>query len=259
MTEYVKSTNFTSKDSLASGNALKIIKGTEFDVEFNSIAVAVATKADLSGPVFIGVPTAPTASAGTNTAQLATTAFTTGAVSSAITTERTNTTTLTNKTISLSNNTVTGTKAQFNTACSDADFATLAGSETLTSKTLSLTDNTVTGTKAQFNTACSDADFSFLNDFTGSNQSLGTSGYQKLPGGLVVQWGTFDPITGTTSITFPIAFATICVNVFTMDRYNGDSGGGTQLTALNEAPSTTGAVFSTAGTPSLVYWLALGY
>lgn len=79
MTDYVKSTNFTSKDSLASGNPLKIIKGTEFDTEFNNIATAVATKADLNDPAFIGVPTAPTATAGTNTAQVATTAFVTAA------------------------------------------------------------------------------------------------------------------------------------------------------------------------------------
>lgn len=44
--------------------------------------------------------------------------------------------TLTNKTIDLANNTLTGTTAQFNTALSDGDFATLAGSETLTNKTL---------------------------------------------------------------------------------------------------------------------------
>ena len=44
--------------------------------------------------------------------------------------------TLTNKTIALGNNTVSGSIAQFNTALTDADFATLAGSETFTNKTL---------------------------------------------------------------------------------------------------------------------------
>jgi hypothetical protein len=59
MTDYVKSTNFTSKDSLASGNPLKIIKGAEFDTEFNNIATAVSTKADLNSPTFIGTVTIP--------------------------------------------------------------------------------------------------------------------------------------------------------------------------------------------------------
>lgn len=44
--------------------------------------------------------------------------------------------TLTNKTIALGSNTVSGTIAQFNTAVTDADFATLAGVEELDNKTL---------------------------------------------------------------------------------------------------------------------------
>ena len=44
--------------------------------------------------------------------------------------------TLTNKTINLSNNTLSGTLAQFNTALSDDDFVSLTGTETLTNKTL---------------------------------------------------------------------------------------------------------------------------
>lgn len=51
-------------------------------------------------------------------------------------TGRTLTQTLTDKNINLASNTLTGTTAQFNTALSDNDFATLAGSETLTNKTL---------------------------------------------------------------------------------------------------------------------------
>lgn len=44
--------------------------------------------------------------------------------------------TFTNKTIALGSNSVSGTTAQFNSALSDGDFATLAGAETLTNKTL---------------------------------------------------------------------------------------------------------------------------
>jgi hypothetical protein len=47
-----------------------------------------------------------------------------------------NSVTLTNKTIALGSNTISGTIAQFNTALTDADFATIAGTETLSNKTL---------------------------------------------------------------------------------------------------------------------------
>jgi hypothetical protein len=80
MTDYTKSTNFASKDSLPSGDPLKIVKGTEINTEFDNIATAVATKADLASPTFTGTPAAPTASSGTNTTQLATTAFVTTAL-----------------------------------------------------------------------------------------------------------------------------------------------------------------------------------
>jgi len=81
MSNYTKSTNFASKDALASGNALKIVKGTEIDTEFNNIATAVATKADLASPTFTGTPTLPTGTIATtqsfanSTTAIATTAF----------------------------------------------------------------------------------------------------------------------------------------------------------------------------------------
>jgi hypothetical protein len=80
MSNYTQSTNFATKDALSSGDPLKIVKGTEINTEFANIAIAVATKADLISPTFTGVPAAPTASLGTNTTQLATTAFVQAAV-----------------------------------------------------------------------------------------------------------------------------------------------------------------------------------
>lgn len=81
MSNYVKSTDFAAKDALASGNAAKIVKGTEIDTEFNNIATAVATKADLTSPTFTGTPSLPSGTTGVTQAtsddstKLATTAF----------------------------------------------------------------------------------------------------------------------------------------------------------------------------------------
>ena len=89
MSNYTKSTDFAAKDALASGNAGKIVKGTEIDTEFNNIATAVATKADLASPTFTGTPALPTGttavtqSSSDNSTKLATTAFV-QAVTSAI-------------------------------------------------------------------------------------------------------------------------------------------------------------------------------
>lgn len=87
MTNYTKSTNFATKDALISGNPLKIVKGTEIDTEFNNIATAVGTKADLASPTFTGTPTLPTGtigvtqSAANSSTALATTAFVQAALS----------------------------------------------------------------------------------------------------------------------------------------------------------------------------------
>jgi hypothetical protein len=83
MANYTKATNFTAKDGLPTGNSGKIVKGTEIDTEFTAIASAVSSKADINSPALTGTPTAPTATAGSNTTQLATTAFVTAALSAA--------------------------------------------------------------------------------------------------------------------------------------------------------------------------------
>lgn len=82
MSNYTKSTNFATKDALTSGDPNKVVKGTEIDNEFNAIAGAISSKADTASPALTGTPTAPTATFGTNTTQLATTAFATAALQS---------------------------------------------------------------------------------------------------------------------------------------------------------------------------------
>ncbi len=48
MSDYVKTTDFTAKDALNTGDPLKLIKGSYFDTEFDALAVASATKEDAS-------------------------------------------------------------------------------------------------------------------------------------------------------------------------------------------------------------------
>jgi hypothetical protein len=58
MSNYTKTVNFAAKDALTTGDANKVVKGTEIDTEFNNIATAVATKLESSGA--LGTPTSVT-------------------------------------------------------------------------------------------------------------------------------------------------------------------------------------------------------
>jgi len=64
MSNYTKTVNFAAKDSLTTGDANKIVKGTEIDTEFNNIATAVATKYDSASTI-------PIANGGTGSSTLA--------------------------------------------------------------------------------------------------------------------------------------------------------------------------------------------
>ena len=110
----------------------------------------------------------------------------------------TSTATLTNKTLDLSTNTITGTTENFNTALSDGSFTTLAGSETLTNKSIDLSTNTITGTTANFNTALSDDDFATLaGTETLTNKTIDTS-LNTISGSLFT---VADDTSTTSSIT----------------------------------------------------------
>lgn len=57
------------------------------------------------------------------------------------------------------------------TVAIDATVATLSGAQTFTNKSLGLASNTLTGTQAQFDAACSDGDFVFTDDIGASVQA----------------------------------------------------------------------------------------
>ncbi len=108
---------------------------------------SIAGFAPLASPTFTGTPLAPTAANGTNTTQLATTAFVQAAAFASVLPSQ------------------TGNAGKFvttdGTTASWADAVTLTGTQTLTNKTIALGSNTVSGTFAEFNAACTDADFAF--------------------------------------------------------------------------------------------------
>ena len=75
MSNYSKTTDFAAKDALLTGDPNKIVKGTEINDEFDAIQTAVNSKANNNNTALTGIPTAPTATFGTETTQIATTAF----------------------------------------------------------------------------------------------------------------------------------------------------------------------------------------
>jgi hypothetical protein len=135
--------------------------------------------------------------------------------------------------------------------------------QTLTNKTIALGSNTVSGTAAQFDTACTDTNFVFDSDFTGTNQSKSSNGYQKLPGGVILQWGsdTSDFSEGESrTYTFPVEFPSLCatvqLTVFGSTSASGDNG----PFALSTKNTTTFTAQSDSqATLSGLTWFAIGY
>ena len=60
MSDYIKTVDFASKDSLNTGNPLKLVKGTEINTEFANVAVASATKSESNNGLHTGTTTITT-------------------------------------------------------------------------------------------------------------------------------------------------------------------------------------------------------
>jgi len=82
MSNYTIAVSWSGKDALADSDANKVISGADFNTEFTAVQTAVNTKADLNGSASESF-SAATAGSGTNTTQVATTAFVQTATSAA--------------------------------------------------------------------------------------------------------------------------------------------------------------------------------
>ena len=254
MSSYTKSTNFATKDALPSGDPLKIVKGTEIDTEFNNIATAVATKADLASPTFTGSPVLPTGttgvtqSAGNNSTALATTAY----ADAAITAERAATATLTNK--SLTSPTLTGTPVAptasvdtnttqvattaFVVAQIADDAPTKTGSGASGSWGIDITGNAATATK--------------LSTASGSAASYSARAWVNFDGTGTVAIrasGNVSSITDNGTGDYTVNFTTAMPDANYSFAANGSTPGVTNLytiSPLSASPTTSAFRFGTA-------------
>ena len=82
MSDYIIAVDWAGKDALSDSSAAKVISGADFNSEFTAARTAINSKADLNGDATESF-NATTASAGTNTTQVATTAFVQAAMTAA--------------------------------------------------------------------------------------------------------------------------------------------------------------------------------
>lgn len=100
------------------------------------------------------------------------------------------------------------------------------------------------------------------NEFVGSGrQSLAMQGYQRLPGGLILQWGRVSATVGTNgSITFPLAFGGLFTYVAAPEMFVGSG-----YVVRVYSPSNTGFSYgwdwvntNGNGVNCIINWIAIG-
>ena len=93
----------------------------------------------------------------------------------------------------------------------------------------------------------------------GANQSLAASGYQKLPGGLIIQWGYVSQSSAGQTVSFPITFPNALYSIQATIIGTGP-GNGHKITAQSTASHQLNA-YNTTGTAVTInyFYLAIGY
>lgn len=159
------------------------------------------------------------------------------------------------------------------------------GSETIdgaTTVTINATDNVIEvvsdGTGWQITTSTT----SFADDtevkagtegakaiapkFWGDNLDTSSDGYQYLPGGLLMQWGTKALVApGTAAVTFPETFANGVLSIQATGTQSAAAGSNNNAVVAIDSDDTTTSGFTligdeVQGTVNItVYWFAIGY
>ncbi len=171
-------------------------------------------------PTFTGEPKAPTPAAGNNTTRIATTAFVQAAITALINGAPDTLDTLKEIAAAINND------PKFSTTINNA----LSGKQPLDETLTNLSGKDVAGLLTYLGLG----EAAKRNVGTGANQipdmgsfmlSASVPGYQKLPSGLIIQWGPIDvPLTSQDTVTyFPIAFPNRCLRVFATQDYTPGS------------------------------------
>ena len=89
-------------------------------------------------------------------------------------------------------------------------------------------------------------------------RSLGATGYFKLPGGIILQYGVTSGVAGNASVavTFPLAFPSFCRGVVVSG--NKGSTGATNACVSNTPTLSGFTAYNTDGATQAVYWWAFG-
>jgi hypothetical protein len=104
----------------------------------------------------------------------------------------------------------------------------------------------------------------YTTSFTGDNQSLGENGYQKLPGGLIIQWGsvTVTPSwPGTQAVNFPTPFTSGVYSITATPRNITVEAGDKRDSYSVQSITLNGFVMNSAFediSSTTYYWLAIG-
>ncbi|MCZ5020450.1 phage tail protein [Escherichia coli] len=172
-------------------------------------------------PTFTGEPKAPTPAAGNNTTRIATTAFVQAAITALINGAPATLDTLKEIAAAINND------PKFSTTINNA----LSGKQPLDETLTHLSGKDVAGLLAYLGLG----EAAKRNVGTGTNQipdmgsftlSVSGTGYQKLPSGFILQWGSIGaPGIAQDVVThFPIAFPNRCLRVLVSQDYTPDSG-----------------------------------
>lgn len=113
------------------------------------------------------------------------------------------------------------------------------------------------GTAGTKNVGVSAGQIPDMGSFTSAKSLIG---YQRLPNGVILQWGSGNTTTSGARVTFPIAFPTTCTAICANERNNAVS----PVVVNFSGVSTTGFIIQAWNTSatrvdSYISWYAIGY